>query len=563
MSHLSLYRLYRPKTFKEVIGQEFITHSLMNAISSNRVVHAYIFAGSRGTGKTSIAKIFAKAINCLQPINGDACEQCEHCKLINANQAIDIIELDAASNNGIDDVRYIIETAQFLPSVLNKKVYIIDEAHMLTTAAWNALLKTIEEAPKHAIFIFATTELHKIPPTIVSRCQQYLFNRLNVNELMKLIKDVCAKQNIQIDELSINKIINLADGSARDTLSIIEQISIYSNNNIDVEKLNKVFGLLDDDLKINFINNLIEGNTKQLINLLDEYLLSGVNITQLTYDLINLLIDKLIYLQTNDLSVLKTLNANNINHFNLSIQQLIEMINVWQNAYGEIKTTSDARFYFEMAIFKCLKIFNKITTSKHEQLEQVSPPKTTSISTKLENVKQLNTSLPPLNEVVVEKEVVLEQNVVEEVKNEDSFDIKKLFFEIANNNTSELKQASENKINELKINSKNKLSNLLKPAVKLITASKNGAVILFEDEVDAKLFNEFCKTYEGLIEINKSFAKLMYLVGYTRDELAKFTNEYIPIQKSGRKFEEPDTGILDKIIKSKSSLTQLAFDIFS
>jgi DNA polymerase-3 subunit gamma/tau len=135
MSHLSLYRLYRPKTFKEVIGQELITQSLMNAINTSRVVHAYIFAGSKGTGKTSIAKIFAKAINCLSPINGDACEQCENCKLANANQAIDIIELDAASNNGIDDVRHIIETAQFLPTILNKKVYIIDEAHMLTTSA--------------------------------------------------------------------------------------------------------------------------------------------------------------------------------------------------------------------------------------------------------------------------------------------------------------------------------------------------------------------------------------------------------------------------------------------
>jgi DNA polymerase-3 subunit gamma/tau len=327
-SQLSLYRLYRPKTFKEVIGQEFIVNSLMNAIKTNRIVHAYIFAGSRGTGKTSIAKIFAKAINCITPINGDACEQCEHCKLININQAIDIIELDAASNNGIDDVRQIIETAQFLPSVLNKKVYIIDEAHMLTTAAWNALLKTIEEAPKHVIFIFATTELHKIPPTIASRCQQYLFNRLNNHELTKLTKDICQKQNIKIDEQSINKIINLADGSARDTLSIIDQISVYSNNDISVDKLNKVFGLLDTDKKIDFINDLINGNIKKLISQLDDYLVAGVNITQLTYDLINLLIDKLIYLQTSDLSILKILNSSNVNAFNLSITQLIEMINI-------------------------------------------------------------------------------------------------------------------------------------------------------------------------------------------------------------------------------------------
>lgn len=561
MSHLSLYRLYRPKTFKEVIGQEFITHSLMNAIKTNRVVHAYIFAGSRGTGKTSIAKIFAKALNCLSPINGDACEQCEHCKLINANQSIDIIELDAASNNGIDDVRHIIETAQFLPSTLNKKVYIIDEAHMLTTAAWNALLKIIEEAPKHVIFILATTELHKIPSTIVSRCQQYLFNRLNNQNLTKLINDVCQKQNIKIDNESIYKIINLADGSARDTLSIIEQISVYSNNDITINKLEKVFGLLDDYLKIDFIKCLINGETKNLITKLDDYLSNGVNLTQLAYDLINIFIDKLVYLQTNDLEILKTLNKDNINSFELSVKQVIEIINIWLEAYGNIKTSNNTRFYFELAIFKSLKIFDNLN-DVHFAANKQQAPNNHPISTTLKDVVQINTSLPPLSDVVIEKEVKFDSQ--EMIKNnENDFDLKTLFFQIASNNTSELKQFSESKFNELKNSQIQKLNNLIRPANKVITASKNGVVILFEDEVDAKLFNEFTKTYDGLIQINKTFGRLVYLVGYIKNDLSTYTNQYIELQRNGQKFNEPDISILDKIIKSKNSITQLAFDIFS
>lgn len=557
MSHLSLYRLYRPKTFKDVIGQKFIVHSLMNAIKTNRVVHAYIFAGSRGTGKTSIAKIFAKAINCLSPINGDACGLCEHCKLINDNQAIDVIELDAASNNGIDDVRQIIETAQFLPSILNKKVYIIDEAHMLTTQAWNALLKTIEESPKHVIFIFATTELHKIPPTIVSRCQQYLFNRLNNQELTQLIKDVCNKQTIKIDDQSINKIISLADGSARDTLSIIEQISIYSANDVNIDKLNKVFGLLDNDKKIDFINRLISGQIKEIFDQLDNYFTIGVDITQLTHDIISLLIDKLIYLQTKDLSMLKILNANNINAFDLTYNQLIEMINIWQEVYGNIKIASDSRFYFELAIFKCLKIFNK------ENDKSLTNTAVVEIKTPLENIiKQTNITLPPLNEVVSETEVNFKKIQPESSINEQ-FDIKKLFFEIASNNTSDLKQSGEKLFNELKMNSHYKINGLIRLAIKLITASKNGMLVLFEDEVDAKLFNDYVKTYDGLIEINKVLGRLMYVVGYTRNELSVFTSEYMSSQKSGKKFLEPDISILEKIVQSKSSIVQLAFDIFS
>jgi DNA polymerase-3 subunit gamma/tau len=328
MAYLALYRKYRPKFLKDVIGQCSIVKTLQNSIKLQKISHAYIFAGPKGTGKTSISKIFAKAINCENYKNGDACGECNNCKIINEGKTQDILEIDAASNNGIDDVKNLIEKVHYLPMNLNKKIYIIDEAHMLTNQSWNALLKIIEEPPAHVVFIFATTEIYKIPSTISSRCQQFFFNKLIDNDLTILLQEVSKKENINISIDGVKKIITIADGAARDALSILDQLSLATNNNITIADIEESFGLVDDEKKIFLIKLIIEKDIASVMCELDNFSEKGINFYNLCNELIFILLDKLIFLQTNDETLLKRVNKNLLNKFETNVDQTIELINI-------------------------------------------------------------------------------------------------------------------------------------------------------------------------------------------------------------------------------------------
>jgi|GEM_PF-588630 len=298
MAHQALYRVYRSRTFSEVVGQEVIKQTLTNAVKNDRISHAYIFNGPRGTGKTSVAKIFAKAINCLNPVNGDCCNECSNCKGVNNNTLTDIMEIDAASNTGVDQIRYIIENTNFLPSITKYKVYIIDEVHSLSSNAFNALLKTLEEPPLNVVFILATTEGHKLMPTILSRCQKFDFKSISEPDIITQVKKICTQEGIIIEENAVKVIAKNAVGGLRDALSLLDQAASFNTNNeiITEDMIHLVSGSVNDDILFTIIKNIADANSKECIDALTTLLNNGKNLSQIINDLLNFLKDYLLFL---------------------------------------------------------------------------------------------------------------------------------------------------------------------------------------------------------------------------------------------------------------------------
>lgn len=272
--YLALYRKYRPKTFDEVIGQDYIIRTLQNQIKMDKISHAYLFCGSRGTGKTSTAKIFAKAINCLNSRNGSPCGECETCKALDGTN-IDVLEIDAASNNGVDEIRDLREKVKYPPVVGKYKVYIIDEVHMLSPSAFNALLKTLEEPPKHVVFILATTEVHKLPATILSRCLRFDFKLVSVEELSALLRKVLQVENIKFDEQSINAIARAGEGSVRDTLSIADRCVSFAGEELTYQKALSVLGISEREILINIADKIFNKDVGEALVELDKVLAEG------------------------------------------------------------------------------------------------------------------------------------------------------------------------------------------------------------------------------------------------------------------------------------------------
>ncbi|MDL2257900.1 DNA polymerase III subunit gamma/tau [Eubacteriales bacterium OttesenSCG-928-K08] len=285
MAYQALYRKYRPQRFEEIVGQAHITTILQNQIKQQHASHAYLFCGSRGTGKTSTAKIFARALNCLSPEDGEACGRCDACLAMDESASVDIVEIDAASNNGVDDVRALIEQSRFTPLSLKHKVYIIDEVHMLTGAASNALLKTLEEPPRHVVFLLATTEPQKLLATVISRCQRFDFRRLAVDDIVKTVQSVASHAGAQIDEEGLLAIARAADGGLRDALSLTDQCIAFCGNNISAQDVYSVLGAMDMDFIFNITDALISSNAASAIKLLDEVVQGGRDLGVLVLDL--------------------------------------------------------------------------------------------------------------------------------------------------------------------------------------------------------------------------------------------------------------------------------------
>lgn len=267
MSYTALYRKFRPTSFDEVKGQDHIVQTLKNQINANRIGHAYLFCGTRGTGKTSVAKIFAKAVNCEHPVDGSPCNECDVCKGINSGSSMNVIEIDAASNNGVDNIRQIRDEIQYTPSSGKYTVYIIDEVHMLSIGAFNALLKTLEEPPSYVLFILATTEPHKIPITILSRCQRYDFKRISIDTIVNRLAELMEKENIEVEEKALQYVAKAADGSMRDALSLLDQcIAFYLGQKLTYENVLEVLGAVDNEIFSRLTRQIINGDVVSCIN---------------------------------------------------------------------------------------------------------------------------------------------------------------------------------------------------------------------------------------------------------------------------------------------------------
>ena len=278
LTYTALYREWRPKTFNDVVGQEHITTTLKNQILNNRIAHAYLFCGTRGTGKTSTAKVFAKALNCLNLKEGEPCNECEMCRKINEGLAIDVTELDAASNNGVDKIRDIIDDVKYPPQESKYKVYIMDEVHMLSAGAVNAFLKTLEEPPNNVIFILATTDPQKLPITILSRCQRFDFKRINNSEITARLKKIIDDQNMLADDKSLNLIARVSDGAMRDSLSILDQAISMGNGNVDYNTVVSMLGLVTNEYLFNLTNAVIQRNVEKSIKVIEDVIYSGKDI---------------------------------------------------------------------------------------------------------------------------------------------------------------------------------------------------------------------------------------------------------------------------------------------
>ena len=357
MAYKALYRAYRPQTFEEVAGQKHIIRTLRNALANNKIAHAYLFCGPRGTGKTTMAKLFAKALNCEQGI-GHQCNECSNCKEVIEGSHPDVIEIDAASNNGVEQVRDLIDKVNYLPIKGRYKVYIIDEVHMMTANAFNALLKTLEEPPAHVIFILATTEPHNIIPTILSRCQRYDFTKVADEDIEQRMMTILEKEGVQYDKAAVRAIISLADGGMRDALSILDQILAYSNNTLSVQDVYSIFGLISTKEKIALIKDINSGNVSSTLDRVKSFSEGGIDIARLTQDILEILKDTLIYKKTNEsteLSVLTEEDATDLANA-IEMRKLHEMIGTFLKLQLDFKTASNIKTLFEVALLKLLTL---------------------------------------------------------------------------------------------------------------------------------------------------------------------------------------------------------------
>ena len=447
MAYTALYREYRPKTFKDVVGQVHITTTLKNAIKTKRIAHAYLLCGTRGTGKTSTAKIISKAVNCLNPKDGEPCNECEMCNKINSGTAIDVVELDAASHNGVDNIRDIIEDVQYPPQEAKYKVYIIDEVHMLSVGAVNAFLKTLEEPPNRVIFILATTDPQKLPITILSRCQRFDFKRIKNEDIFLMLRNIIDHMGIYAEDKSLKLVARISDGAARDALSILDQAISMSDGRVEYENIVQMLGLMTNEGLVKLTDAVIDKDIERAIREINEVVELGKDIhlfiKDMTTHMRNLMMikisdnpDEVLDMSLENIDILKN-QAHKIR-----VEEIMRYIKILQEAEEDSKYSKQGRIYLELAVIKMCKIeydtSMEIMLSRLNKIEESIKNGTIKVSEnkigEINNIKKVNTpTSKPKTESIVKEDVANMESDIEESYGESNITlemVKKSFKDI-------------------------------------------------------------------------------------------------------------------------------------
>ena len=521
----ALYRKYRPLEFEDVVGQNVIVNTLKNAVVYNHISHAYLFSGPRGTGKTTIAKIFARAVNCLDSKDGLACGNCKNCQYSFSKECMDIIEIDAASNNGVDEIRELRNNVNILPSELKYKVYIIDEVHMLSIGAFNALLKTIEEPPSHVIFVLATTDPQKIPATIISRCQWYTFKKISNNDIVKRLRQIVDNEEITVDNTVLEKIAEASDGGLRDAIGLLDKLRAYSIGAITLDDFYEINGQVND-IELDELQKMIfSNNVKEVLFKVEKYYQDGKNLVQVLKQLMLLIKDELFDYYVNDKSLIADEDV------------MVDFLNLLNNEIVNIKKADDVKLSVEITLLHYIDTNIKKSNGKISETINKPLDNKTIVKVQKEEVSVVS------NPTIEEKNVFSHEKV-------DFSKVKELMLIRARNTMIEAlkteltkEQNNLNDFNDYTFDQNNGYlaCELLDGTVR---AASNSSIILSYDyeSMIEKMYNHIDKLIEFYNKISNN-NKTIALI--TNEEWNNLKNEYMVLRKEGKQFSYQKEPVLN------------------
>lgn len=559
MNYQALYRMFRPQSFNDVVGQEHVTKTLRNAISKEKQSHAYIFSGPRGTGKTSIAKVFAKAINCLNPHDGEPCNECAICKGITQGTNGDVIEIDAASNNGVDEIRNIRDKVKYAPSESKYKVYIIDEVHMLTTGAFNALLKTLEEPPAHAIFILATTEPHKIPPTIISRAQRFDFKAISTEQIVERLRFVAQEQSLDYEEAALEFIAKASEGGMRDALSIMDQAIAFGDEHLTLQDVLDVTGSVDEASLNELFNDIVNGNVKEAFSRYHHFVSEGKEVNRLINDMIYFVRDTIMNKTINEQTSYDALTQ-------FDLETLYHMIDIINDTLVSIRFSVNQNVHFEVLLVKLAEMV-KTNPTKVENVATTPVATEPNNEVLLQRMEQLENELKTLKAQGISQSNKKHTHTTTHSRSKrqskaafSMTQIAKVLDEANKEDIQLLKEHWQEVIDYAKSNDKKSLVSLLQNSIP-VAASRKRVLIQFDEEIHCEIVNkdeEKRKNIENVV--CNIIDKNVEVVGVPSDQWMRVRSEYINHRKQNDHHSSENTK--DNTKEETSDIAQKARDLF-